>query len=214
MGLLAPEWDAIFLKDAAAVTKFRAVGLPAEVLHEAMNPAWHTRSFDSVGEEIVVAGSYYGYRQYLVACLLQAGAPLALYGPPPPRWAKDVIKQAHRGRYVAREEKARLFGAAVACLNSTDLSEGDSLNCRAFEVAGSCGLLMIENKPAVAQCFEPGAELLVYNSVTEIMDHIARARREPDWAMSVREAGYRRAHAHHTYEKRLRAILMGLGLAK
>ena len=211
MGLLAPGWDAIFLKDAAAVAKFRAVGLTADLLHEAMNPTWHKRRFDDIGTDVVVAGNYYGFRQYLVECLMRAGVPMALYGPPPPRWAGEAIRRAHRGRYIVREEKAYLFGAGLACLNSTDLSEGDSLNCRAFEIAGACGLQLIEDKPVVPQCFEPGAEVLVYRTVSEIVDYVQQARREPAWALAIREAGHRRAHAHHTYEKRLQTILKYVG---
>jgi spore maturation protein CgeB len=213
MGLLVPDWDMIFLKDAAAVAKFCAVGLKAELLHEAMNPAWHVRNFTSVGDEIVVAGNYYGYRQYLVSRLLDAGVPVALYGPAPPRWAMGAIQRAHRGRYVVRHEKSRIFGTGLACLNSTSLSEGNSLNCRAFEIAGACGLQLIEDKSAVATCFEPGREALVYRSVDEICEYVVRARRDPAWAMGVREAGYARAVAHHTYALRLGHMLSRLGYA-
>lgn len=212
LGLLASGWDAIFIKDAAAVAKFRAVGLPAEHLHEAMNPDWHHRNFAQIGSEVIVAGSYYGYRQFLVDCLLRREVPMALYGPPPPRWAIEVIRSAHRGKYIVKEEKSRIFGEGLACLNSTSLAEGDSLNCRAFEIAGACGLQLIEDKPAIAECFEPGAEVLVYSSVDEIVEHCVKATREPSWAMTVREAGHRRAHAHHTYRHRLAHIFERLEL--
>lgn len=213
LGLLVQGWDRIFFKDAAAVAKFQAVGLPAQLLHEACNPAWHRRNFTRVGEEIAVAGNYYGYRQYLVGRLLETDEPMALYGPPAPRWADPRIKAAHRGRFIVKDEKSRIFGEALACLNSTSLSEGNSLNCRAFEIAGACGLQLIENKTAVETCFEPGNEVLTYSCLEEIRDHLARARREPDWAMGVRQAGHRRAHAEHTYEKRLTQILRSIELA-
>jgi len=212
MGLLAKGWDLIFIKDAAAVAKFRAVGLDAELLHEAMNPAWHKRMFKAIGQEVVVAGNYYGYRQYLVARLLDAGVPMVLYGQKPPLWAELCVKKAHTGRYITKEEKSEVFGSGLACLNSTALSEGNSLNCRAFEIAGTCGLQLIENKPAVADCFEPGLEVLTYSSVDEIVEHLQRARKDPKWALSVREAGHARANAHHTYEMRLAYILKQIDL--
>lgn len=214
LGLLAKAWDIVFIKDAAAVAKFRTVGIEAELLHEAMNPAWHRRDFETVGCDVVVAGSFYGYRQYLVARLLEAGETMALYGPPPPRWSDPAIIGAHRGRYIVKENKSRIFGAGLACINSTALSEGDSLNCRAFEIAGACGLQLIEDKPAVATCFEPGREVLTYRSIDDIRDHLAHARRDPAWAMQIREAGHRRAHAHHTYAQRLAHLLMRVGLTK
>ncbi len=213
MGLLQDGWDLIFLKDASAVRKFQAVGLEAHHLNEAMNPAWHRRSFAEVSDEVVVAGNYYGYRQFLVGRLLDAGVPMALYGRPPPRWSTEPIKRAHRGQYIAREEKSQIFGEGLACLNSTALSEGDSLNCRAFEIAGACGLQIIEDKPSVVTCFEPGLEVLTYGSVDEIHEHLGRARKDRAWAMRVREAGHRRAHAEHTYRHRLADVFRRLDIA-
>ncbi|MDH7974951.1 glycosyltransferase [Sphingomonas sp. AR_OL41] len=207
MGLLSDHWDRIYLKDIDAVAKFRTLGLPAELLHEAMNPHWHVRNFEQVGKNLVVAGSYYGFRQFLVERLAKAGVPLGLYGPPPPRWAGGAIGTMHSGSYITKQEKSRVFGEALACLNSTALSEGNGLNCRAFEIVGACGLQLIEARAAVELCFDPGHEVLVYHSIAEILEHLARARAEPAWAMRVREAGYRRAIAEHCYEHRLQRII-------
>jgi spore maturation protein CgeB len=213
MGLLQDGWDLIFLKDAAAVRKFQAVGLEAHHLNEAMNPTWHRRNFGKISDEVVVAGSYYGYRQFLVARLLEAGVPMALYGRRPPRWSAEPIKRAHWGRYVTREEKSLVFGSGLACLNSTSLAEGASLNCRAFEIAGACGLQLIEDSPSVASCFEPGLEVLTYGSVDDIHEHLGRARKDRGWAMELREAGHRRANAEHTYAHRLADIFRHLEIA-
>lgn len=211
MGLLSDGWDQIYLKDAAAVAKFRAVGLPADLLHEAMNPEWHKPVAGERNDRVAVAGNFYGYRQFLVRRLADRGVGLSLYGGKLPRWIDPRIAAMHTGAYIVREEKSRVFGAALACLNSTALSEGDSLNCRAFEIAGAAGLQLIEDKPSVAACFEPDKEVLVYRSVDDIVDHLARARTEPAWAQGVRQAGWRRAMDEHTYERRLRLIIGRLG---
>lgn len=207
LGLLASGWDKIFIKDSMAVKKFKAVGLNADYLHEAMNPKWHRRLFKGVNSEVVVAGSYYGYRQYIVSALIQRSVPMALYGAKPPRWASEDVKTSHRSRFVVKDDKSLIFGSGLACLNSTALSEGNSLNCRAFEIAGACGLQLIENRSVVSECFDPESEVLIYNSVEEILEHLERASKEPKWAMKVREAGFNRAHAHHTYEHRLEHLL-------
>lgn len=213
-GLLARGWDKIYIKDAAAVAKFQAVGLDAELMHEAMNPDWHRRQFTDVTDEIAVAGNYYGYRQFLAVRLMERGVPMALYGSAPPRWSDGRIKSAHRGRYIVREEKSEVFGAALACLNSTTLAEGDSLNCRAFEIAGACGLQLIEDKPSVASCFEPGRELVVYRSVDDIVETVARARTDRAWALGIREAGHARALSEHTYRHRLTRLLGSIELGR
>lgn len=215
MGLLAEGWDRIYIKDIAAVSKFRAVGLPAELMHEAANPDWH-RPIPSTGHQdahaLVVAGNYYGYRQFLVRRLAEAGVELSLYGRPPPRWSEAAVRARFRGRYIVRAEKSVVFHAALGCLNSTHLSEGQSLNCRAFEICGAGGLQLIEPKAALQDCYEPGREVLTYNSVAEIIDHLEHARANPVWARSIREAGYRRTLADHTYRHRLTRVLSETGL--
>jgi spore maturation protein CgeB len=214
MGLLSEGWDAIYIKDAAAVAKFRAVGLPAAVMHEAMNPDWH-KPYDGPdgadADAVVVAGNFYGYRQVLIDKLAQKSVPLALYGTRPPRWSSQAVHKHFRGRYIVKEEKSRIFAGSLACLNSTSLSEGNSLNCRAFEICGASGLQLIENKPAVRSCFEPGREVLTYDTVDDIIEHLDRARREPDWARSIRESGHNRALSEHTYRLRLERILKEAG---
>jgi spore maturation protein CgeB len=210
MGLLSDLWDVIFLKDKATVKKFRSVGLNAYLLYEAMNPMWHHKCFSAIKEHVVVAGNFYGFRQFLVLRLLGKGVPVALYGPRPPRWSAPAIEKNHTGIFVAREQKSRLFGEGLACLNSTSFGEGDSVNCRAFEIAGACGLHLFEDKSAIVDCFEPNKEVIIYRSVDEIIEALTRARNDSVWAMTIREAGCRRAHAEHTYERRLRTIFQFL----
>lgn len=212
MGLTVRGWDLILLKDRAAVRKFRMLGLNAHLMHEAMNPAWHKPLATQRNDDIAVVGNWYGYRQRLAAVMLERGIKLAMYGPRPPRWSLPEVRQGHRARYVVKEEKSQVFGEALACLNSFSLAEGDSLNCRAFEIAGAGGLQLIENRPALEECFDPGSEVLPFETMEELEEHVARARREPLAAMQVRDAGARRALAHHTYRHRIEAILALLDL--
>lgn len=213
MGLLAEGWDAIFIKDEMAVKKMRAVGLNAQLMHEAFNPDWHCPQGAPKDDTVAVVGNYYGYRQFLVSRLLDAGVELALHGFPPPRWGDRRIHQKFSGRYITRSEKSAVFEGALASLNCTTMSEGDSLNCRAFEICGAAGLQLIEDKPSVEACFEPGREVLAYRSVDEIVDHLARARIDREWAKRIREEGHRRAHAAHTYKHRLEQILKAVDMA-
>lgn len=209
-GLLSKEWDFIFMKDSDAVLKFRRIGLNAHLLHEAMNPAWHKPIATQVNEGIVVVGNFYGYRQFLVKELLQRGVKLALYGGRLPLWVYPEIRRMHSRRYIVREEKSRIFGEAMACLNSTQIIEGNSLNCRAFEIAGAAGLPLMEYKPIISECFEPGKEILTFDSLDELMGHVERAGRFPAEMKKIREAAARRAHSEHTYKHRLEKIFAKL----
>lgn len=206
-GVLDPGWDFVYVKDRVAVEKLRLAGRNAYLLHEAMNPHWHRPLASQKNGAVVVAGNYYAFRQAIVLRLMGDGVPIQLYGPPPPRWAHFKIKQHHTGRYIVGEEKSRVFGEGMACLNTFSLSEGDSLNCRAFEIAGAGGLQLIEYRSAIEDCFEPDKELLVFNSYEELLECIHRIEKHPQEMESVRHAGAQRALAQHTYRHRLEFIL-------
>ena len=209
-GILDPGWDWIYVKDRAAETKLRLLGRNAHLLHEAMNPSWHKPLSSQKNGSVVVAGNYYAFRQAIILKLLGDGVAFELYGAKPPRWAHPQIKKLHTGKYVTGEEKSRVFGEGVACLNTFSLAEGNSLNCRAFEVAGAGGLQIIEYRSAIEECFEPGKELLAFQTYDELLAHLKHAQRDPEQMKSIRQAGAARALAHHTYRHRLEVILNNL----
>ena len=211
MGLFVKGWDVVFLKDPDGVRKFRRVGLNAHLLHEACNPRWHRPVSTQENDNVVLAGNFYAFRQALVLKLIEANVPVELYGGRLPLWVHPEIRRRHTGRYVEREEKSRVFGAAMACLNSTQIVEGNSLNCRAFEIAAAGGLQVMEYRPIISDCFEPGKEILVFDTFDELLEHLERARKAPGEMAAIREAGARRAMAEHTYERRLKRVLAMTG---
>lgn len=207
MGLLTDEWDAIFVKDPDFAGKLRRVRLNAHLLHEAMNPDWHRAVSTQQNNQLVIVGNFYAYRQFLVRRLLDEGVELGLYGGPRARWADPDIDRIHTGRFVVKEDKSRVFGEGLACLNSTHVVEGNSLNCRAFEIAGAAGLQIMEARPIVETCFEPGREVLTFDTFDELLAHVERARKSPSEMIAIREAGRARALAQHTYRHRLAELL-------
>jgi spore maturation protein CgeB len=186
-GMLDPGWDVVYIKDAAAVAKLRLVGRNAHLLHEAMNPLWHRPIACQANDTIAVAGNSYAFRQAICLRLMGQNLPVALYGSKPPVWSNPSYSRAHSGKYIVKEEKSRVFGEALACLNTFCLAEGDSLNCRAFEIAGAGGLQLIEYRPAIEECFELGKELLAFSTFDELMGYVERARKEPKAMQTIRE---------------------------
>lgn len=206
-GLLSKFWDFIYFKDPAAVSKFKRVGLNAELLHEAMNPDWHLPISGQKNNRVIVAGNFYDYRNYLVKQLLEQHIDVELYGRRLANWVDKRIKEVHTGKYITRKEKSLIFGQGLACLNSTCMGEGNSMNCRAFEIAGAGGLQIMEFREIIPECFEPGKEILVFDSLDELFERIDFAKKFPKESSEIRLAGHKRAVSEHTYEIRLNYIL-------
>jgi spore maturation protein CgeB len=210
MGLFSNYWDFVYIKDAYAAKKLKSLNVPAEQLFEAMNPHWHKPIFQQENNEVVIAGSFYDYRQFLTRKLINSKVEVGLYGPPLPSWCDPKIKKIHKKKYVVKEEKAKVFGQGLAVLNSTAMSEFDSLNCRAFEIAGCGGLHIMENRSSISACFEPGKELLTYDSYEELLSHIEFAKKYPNEMRKIRANASNRAFSDHTYENRLNYIFSKL----
>lgn len=207
IGLCHKEWDLIFIKDHYAAFKLQTLDLPAFQLYEAMNPIWHKPIAGQSNNQVVIAGSFYDYRHYLTKKLLDRGVNVGMYGARLPYWADRQIKAEHTGKFVTKEEKSLVFGSAMSVLNSTGMTEFSSVNCRAFEIAGTGGLQVMEYRPSIEECFEIGKEILVYKKLDELFDVLDRARKYPAEMKIIRAAGSKRALQEHTYEHRLRIIL-------
>ncbi len=203
-GLLVKNWDWVFIKDRYAAFKLNTLGINAEFLPEAMNPDWHIRNYESIGSNLCFAGNVYNYRHFLIRQLIEHGlTDITLFGDRPPRWAAPEVKAVYKNRFIVKEEKSRIFGESFACINSTAMSEGNSLNCRAFEIAGAAGLQIMEYRPAIEDCFEPEHEIVTYSSVPELVEKVERLKKDSSLAEKVRLAGHRRALSEHTYQHRI-----------
>jgi spore maturation protein CgeB len=213
--VVSGEYDAVFAKDTDFVRALRSMlGLEAHHLPEACNPAWHRPVSEREGSELVVAGTLYGYRSALVERLLRAGERVLLYGPAPGRWVPAPVRTAHTGEFLDHTNKARVFGAALACISSFALSEGqNSVNCRIFETCACGGLLLSEEREAIEPYFERDREYLAYASFEECLDQLRRLRQDYAEARRIRERAAKRAHAEHTYRHRLDRMLEVLELA-
>lgn len=207
--LLAP-YDAIFFKESHVVDRLAAtLGLPVYYLPEACNPQWH-RPLVPAGTEpyLVVAGNMYPSRVRLLERLHAKGIPLKLYGSGFPRWLGDTpIRQAHTGIYLAKHEKAKLFRSAVGVLNNLHPAEFTGVNARLFEAAGCGAAVLTEFRPALADLFAIGDEVLAFRDFDDIIDHATCLLSGGDLTARLGNAATLRAHRDHSYERRLITIL-------
>jgi spore maturation protein CgeB len=152
----------------------------------------------------MIAGTLYYYRQEILRQI--SDFDLRVWGSRP-GWLLDRLSRAHEGREVVMEEKAKAMRAARICLNTLNFSEVNSVNCRAFEIAGCGGFQLISSAPVIAEHFEPQAELATFDSVDDLLEKIRHYLANPQQAAEIALRGQQRAHREHTYESRVGEIL-------
>ena len=208
--MLLGSYDALFFKEPHIVDRVRAnLGLPVYYLPEACNPARH-RPAVSAGTEpyLVVPGTMYPYRVRLVDRLIGKGIPVRLFGVGIPRWLGDTPARAvHVGRYVAREEKARVYRSAAGVLNTMHPAEVAGVNGRLFQAAGCGAAVISEFRPVLPEVFDVGHEVLAFDDFDELVDQATRLLNEPGLTGRLGDAASARAHRDHSYERRLTTIL-------
>jgi spore maturation protein CgeB len=209
MMLLAP-YDALFFKDPHIVEHLRAtLDLPVYYLPQACNPRWH-RPLVQAGTEpyLVIAGNMYPSRVRLLERLIAKGIPVKLYGGAIPRWLPESpIRDAHAGRAIFREDKARIFRSAAGVLNTMQLGEVTGVNSRLFEAAGCGAAVLTEFRPTVPELFDVGGEVLAYHEFDELIDLATRLLNDAGLTAQLGDAAAQRAHRDHTYDLRVPTIL-------
>jgi spore maturation protein CgeB len=190
-------------------------------------PPDETRAYAA---SVSFAGSAYPNRRKLLAELcglgfepdepvtLGAPAPFRLWGP---RFAREPALASASAAGLDGElphaTLARIFAASAINLNlsssaapETFAVAKDLVNPRAFEIAGCGGFQLSEALIPVGEFFEPGREIEVFTSVAEARDKIRYYRAHESERRAIAEAGHRRAHAEHTYDRRLAVALARL----
>jgi spore maturation protein CgeB len=210
--MLGGRYDVVFTKDRYMQDIFSRMirSTTFHYLPEACNPRVH-RTVEvteaeqvKYGCEIMIAGNIYYYRQEILQQL--DAFDVKMWGSRTD-WLIDRLGSKHQGRPVYGDEKAKAARAAKICLNTLHYAEINSLNCRAFEIAGCGGFQLASSVPVLAEHFEPGEELATFSTIDELIEKAHHYLAHPDEAARIARNGQLRAHRDHTYEKRLEQII-------
>jgi len=214
--LVASGYDAVFLKDQYLLDLFSRMIRTTRFyyLPECCNPRVHRPLHISDADreayecDVMIAGTLHYYRQEILLQLKQRspGLKLKVWGSRPD-WLQDRLPGDYMGRLVHGDDKVRAALAAGICLNTLHYGEVNSLNCRAFEIAGCGGFQLVTRVPILAEHFEPDVEVATYEDVDELIEKVAFYRKNPAAALAIAERGRVRAHRDHTYERRLQELL-------
>lgn len=214
--LLGAGYDAVFVKDRYMVDLFSRMirSTKFQYLAEACNPRVHRPiSLTSADHalydcDLMLAGSIYYYRQEILQNLTEFDIKLWGFRPD---WMVDRLAGRFQGRYVWGDDKVRATLGARICLNTLHFAEVDSLNCRAFEIAGCGGFQLVTSVAVLPEHFKVDEEVVVFRNIEELTEKIRHYLRYPESARAVAERGQLRAHREHTYEHRLREIFALVG---
>lgn len=211
---LNAPYDVLFFTDPyvvdrlAQVASSRVCYLPEAVTVQPhmLAPEITAADVAKYGCDLCNVGNMYSYRIAFFSRLTDYD--VRLWGNPPPLWM-DVraLGDALRAEYLTGAEKTKAFRLAAFVVNNLHPAEFAGVNHRCFEVTGAGGLLLVDRKPALANLFEEGTEILTFGTMAELRDTVAKYLPDEAARREIARRGQARARAEHTYAHRLTLLL-------
>ncbi|WP_449246320.1 glycosyltransferase family protein [Desulfarculus baarsii] len=156
----------------------------------------------------------YGNRRRALAKVAQSDLGLRLWGsewPTEGPWARIV---ALGGRRLADDEVVKVYNACQALINlhsdvdpATPLGRSDFINPRTFEIPACGGLQLVDMAAGLDQAFDLGRELVVVESVADLIEKARHFLAHPAERAAIAAAGRQRVLAEHTYFHRMSQLL-------
>jgi len=205
--LIAPAFDVMVTTYASAIEKSRRDGLDNFMLSQ-----WAANS-DTMQEPLSAehcrypvsfVGTAYGNRIRWVEALQQQGVDVVCFGhgwPNGPVTADDIPR-------IIRESQLSLnFADSGMVVKGIRPSRSRQIKARVFEVPGAGGLLMSEPAEGLNQLYEPGEEIVIFESVDDLADKIKELLAHPERRDAMAQAAYQRTQREHCYEMRFQPLL-------
>lgn len=190
------------------VKTLRARGLDALDVPLAFDSALEIKPYAC--EDISFVGARYPGREATLRALVEAGIPVRAFGKQWSRHWWDMARTRNfkdsgvpAGRDLDRSTAYGAMQSSPATLNIH--GDQDGFTMRTFEAAGVKGLQIIDRLD-VERYYIPGEEVLVYTSPEELVEISQRVFKDKAWASKIRQAGYRRTLAEHTFDVRVKTL--------
>ncbi|MBS3180142.1 MULTISPECIES: CgeB family protein [unclassified Pseudoclavibacter] len=159
---------------------------------------------------LTLVGARYENREALVREVQAGGVPVRAYGREWSRNFWDVVRTRRitspgvpSGPDLGRSAAYGVMAGSLATLNIH--SDQDGFTMRTFEAAG-VGALELVDRADVADFYEVGEEVLVFEGSQDIIELLHRAQRDTQWSTRIRTAARERTLAEHTLVHRARAL--------
>lgn len=171
--------------------------------------------FPYISERIVFGGLVLArkYAQVERTCILDELAqhyPVTIYTDSDVKGLPHVEK---RDGVDYRTQMPLAFCGSKINLNITLKSIESGIPLRVFDIMGCGGFAMTNRQEELAQYFEEGKDLAVYDSVEELIDKVGYYLRHEEERVKIVWNGFRKVHAEHNYVKRIESMMVQAGLA-
>ncbi|MBI3581274.1 MAG: glycosyltransferase [Nitrospinae bacterium] len=219
-GQAAPRYDYFFtIQRGLFFDKLREAGAKrVAYLPQAAEPDVHRpvelapEEREKYGSDLSFMGAGYRNRRVVFSRLLDYD--LKIWGTEWDLNSELGRRAANKNERLKPEEYVKIFSASEINLNlhSSPMldgldPEGDFVNPRVFELAACGAFSLVDNRRELGELFKIGEEVVTFSSPEELREKIDYYLAHPEARRKVADAARRRALTHHTFERRMEAML-------
>jgi glycosyltransferase involved in cell wall biosynthesis len=130
--------------------------------------------------------------------------PIEFWGTGAGEWPEgSPIRTAYRGPAWGLDMYRVLAGAKIALNRHHELAGEYANNMRLYEATGVGTLLLTESKRNLPELFEPGREVVAYDSVDDLVEKVAYYLEHDEERSEIARSGQERTLREHTYAQRM-----------
>ncbi len=215
MKTVGSAYDRVFLIDAPEILQridipFRRVStLPLGCepsVHRTMALSSEEREF--YGSDVAFVGTVTPERERWLEELVDFD--LKIWG----RWEgkNPRLEKCYRTKDLYADDAVKIYNASKIILDMHTLSDRHeqiyNVTPRVFEVPASGGFLLTNQSLQIKDFFTIGEEMIVYRNQDHLKDLIRYYLVHEDERLKIAERGYVKARSMHTYEQRLKTLLV------
>lgn len=163
---------------------------------------------EKYGSDICFVGTVKFHRVDVLKALTEFD--LAIWG----YWLEKLpeLKKFYRSQHVFGEEAVKIYNASKIALD-IHLSYGTSekrfnVTPRVFEVPACGAFLLVDDNPCLNDLYKVGEEIICYSDENDLKEKIKYYLSHPEERKAIARRAQERAYRDHTYEKRIKDILI------
>lgn len=211
-----PRFDYVMSKSTQCLRRYKEWGYTKAIFSPCgFNHRLYGRRALPKRYDVSFVGGSHPHRQWIISQLRRAGLDVHVWGGG--AWGSGVRKLTH-------EEMVDVFNQSRVNLNLSNSVSWDvryltsslrairnaiqsrktreQLKARHFELCGCGGFQLTYYVEDLEHCYDIGREIMTYMDVDDLIEKIRYYLKHEDEREAIAEAGYRRALADHTYERR------------
>jgi len=116
------------------------------------------------------------------------------------------LRERHHGEAWGLDMYEVLARSRIVLNRHIDVAEDFANNMRLYEATGAGALLITDAKRNLSDLFEPGAEVVAYRDVDDLIAQLRRLRADHDECIAIATAGHARTLRDHTYSRRMQQL--------